>query len=409
MKSIMRLLVAILVSVGLASLFPVVALAEGTSSPYGPTTSESMFGIDWVSAYPLVTGASTQPPTVYWTQYRNSTSQAPEVGTSNEVQFRARFSSSTQQKLSIGLDAVSGSGVKIRLTSEHWPSGTTIRLAVEGPQGATYQDVQADLLDAWHSYRIVLSPSVVEVFGDGYLVASSYPSPLALPRSERWNLVLNTQESGTCIDPCSLPSDRGSLKVQLRDAVQNSVRDLGVQQTAQDSVTLRSKAYELVPRLTIKGGTSAERARVRKLIKRYKISLSRGTLIQLQRRLTNGSFGLTSTSAPDVAVTYKGVRYTFSRPALVRLERGAVRSRYAAHVVAHELAHVAQWVTASSRDDYYARAGGSRGIELQADCMSQVKIGKKLTRDGASYLVRWHYSCSPSDLSMARSIWRQVR
>lgn len=403
MKSITRLVVAVALSVGLATFSPLAALAE-------ESISESMFGIDWAVTYPWVTGASTQTQDVDWSQSRKSVSKAPEVGTSNEVQFRARFSSSVQEKQSIGLDAVSGSGVTVRLATEHWSTGTTIRLSVEGSQGATFQDLQADLLDSWHTYRIVLSPSVVEVFGDEHLVASTFPSALALPQGERWNLVLDTQESGTCAgSSCSFLADHDSLQAHMREGVQDFIRDLHVQKTAQDSATLRSKAFKLVPRLTIKGGTASDRKRVQKLVKKYKIDVARGTLIKVQRHLKGGSFGLTSTTAPDVTFIYKGVRYTFSRPALVRLERGAVRSRYAAHVVAHELAHVAQWATASNSDDYYSRAGGARGVELQADCMSQSKIGKKLTRDGASYLVRWHYSCSRSDLRMARSIWRQVR
>jgi hypothetical protein len=182
-----------------------------------------------------------------------------------------------------------------------------------------------------------------------------------------------------------------------------------------------ARAYAALPRLTIQGGTAAQRAKVKTRLNHYGIKVAKGTKLTLVKSISGAAANVAGTSTLNVqrtVVLSDGWIITASDYTDIRVKVSAVAAggRYLDSLVIHEVAHAAE--VADEGGDLaaamtHAKSVRStqtkdRAIELETDCMVWVKAGKAVATRQGSYLQVWNKTCNASQLKDARKLWSQL-
>ena len=197
-----------------------------------------------------------------------------------------------------------------------------------------------------------------------------------------------------------------------------------VEATEADSRVKAQKAAEAKLRKTaptIDGGTSAQRARLKKVLKRYGLWRNGQRFHIVSSNGTGGHWGVAGATYRTVTVTVSG------RSVKVPVRTGDIKIRKdvvagggnrLTYVALHEASHGLQFIASGDRSasglaaktTKLRRYHGMLGpMDVQADCMVQTIAGKGVARRSGSYLKRWGETCSAKELKEARRIVSATR
>jgi hypothetical protein len=182
-----------------------------------------------------------------------------------------------------------------------------------------------------------------------------------------------------------------------------------------------ARAYATLPRLTIQGGTAAQRAKVKSRLNHYGIKVAKGTKVTLVKTVSGAAanvVGIATMHVPRTVVLSDGWIITTSNYTNIRIKLSAVTAggHYLDSLVIHEVAHAAESAVQGG-DPAAASAHAKtvwptqtkvRALELETDCMVWVKAGKAVANRQGSYLQLWNKTCNASQLNDARKLWSRL-
>lgn len=189
--------------------------------------------------------------------------------------------------------------------------------------------------------------------------------------------------------------------------------------SSSSSASERAAAYKKVPRYVITGGSTKDRARVKAVIKKYKVNVPRGTRIAIVSGFAH--YGTTYPGAgANFTVTHNGKQHSFAPAGTIKLRRsilsGTTLRRY---VVLHELFHLIQWEAAGhsthemkvNAKGFGKVAGNWRTVDYQADCYVWAKAGRGTALVRGSYLSRFRSAgkCTATQRTITRQLAKRVK